>query len=259
MVVYFHRNPVTYEVFYVGIGASEKRSKDFREKSRSVVWHRYTKKYGLPIVEIVISGLTKEQAMREEIYFIKFFGMVKDGGILYNLTDGGETGSNLVEWKRNNPDKNPMFNPDIVNKLKGENSSSKRPEVRERLRIANTGKKASAETRLKQSLHKKGKPSNQPVGYKHSPEVIERMKIINKEIANRPEVKEKIKNANIGRISKRRLPVEMIDINTNIVLKTFAHITEACSFFGKPKSGNITSVIKGRRNKAFGYKWKLIN
>lgn len=257
MVVYFHRNPVTYQVFYIGIGTSEKRAYSFYEKSRSTVWHRYVRKYGKPIVDVVMTGLTKEQAVREEIYLINYFGRINNGGILYNLNDGGDTGSNLPEWVRLHPEKNPMFDPEIVKKFRGDNNSSKRPEVREKLRIANLGKKASIETKLKQSLLKKGKPSNQPIGFKHSQQTIDRLKIINKEIVSRPEVKEKLRQFNLGkRVPSKHKPVFMIDAKTNQIIKKFECARDAGILFGKPNTGNISSVCYGRRSFAFGYKWR---
>lgn len=257
MVVYFHRNPKTLQVFYVGIGTSEKRAYSFYENARSTVWHRYVSKYGKPVVDIVLQGLTKEQAIREEIYFICHFGRINNGGILYNLNDGGDTGSNLAEWVSLNPDKNPMFNPEIANRFKGENNNAKRPEAREKLRVANLGKRATKETKLKQSLLKLGKPSTQPKGYKHSEETIQKLSIINKEIANRPEVKDKIRLARLGQRNTSLFKmVCKLNPSTNEVIKTYDCIMDALMEFGKPRSGNITSVCVGRRNFAFGYKWK---
>jgi len=47
--------------------------------------------------------------------------------------------------------------------------------------------------------HRKGKTIDWLIGYKHSPETIARLRIINKEISNRPEVKLKMSLANKGK------------------------------------------------------------
>ena len=57
-------------------------------------------------------------------------------------------------------------------------------------------------------------------------------------------------------ISKHK-KVIMIDLNTNLSINTFDCITDALKHLGRDlKSGNITSVCVGRRNNAYGYKWK---
>lgn len=241
-------------MFYVGIGSLPKRAFSFTIKARNPYWHRYVNKYGKPVVQIVHFEVDKPTAIAWEIFYIKLF----DRSSLCNLTDGGEIPTNLFEWHKNNPGMNCMKRPEIVAKLSGENSSSKRPEVREKLRIANTGKRATDETKLKQSLHKKGKPSNQPKGYKHSPEVIAQLKIINRDISNRPEVKAKLRLSMLGKRNyAKHKKVSMVDIKTNNVLKTFDCITDALKYLGRDlKSGNITSACVGRRNFAYGYKWQ---
>ena len=88
MVVYFHRNPVTFEIFYVGIG-TEKRSK--QKINRNKYWHNYTTKYGFPVIQIVHTSLSKNDACNWEIYYISLLGKKINGGQLVNISDGGET------------------------------------------------------------------------------------------------------------------------------------------------------------------------
>lgn len=224
MVVYFHRNPVTGIVFYVGIG---QRRRAGESAGRNIIWNNYVRKYGRPVIEIIHENLTKSEAYFWEKHYILKYKRKKEGGTLANITAGGEN--------------NPMHN----------------EECRLKVVAANTGKRASIETKMKQSLLKKGKPSNQPKGYRHSPEVIARLKIINKEIATRPETIERIRTLNIGRRNTgKHRPVFMIDPkNNNIVIK-FDCARDAGKYFGKPNTGNIASACNGKRNFAFGYKWQ---
>ncbi len=253
MVVYFHRNPKTLDIFYVGIGSLPKRAYSFTIKARNKYWHRYVNKYGNPVVQIVHSDIDKPTAINWEVYYIKLIGRIN----LCNLTDGGEVPTNLIEWHKNNPGHNFMQTQEGKDMF-SKNNPMHNPVVVEKIRVINTGKKASDVTRIKQSLLKKGKPSNQPKGYKHSAEVISRLKIINKEITNRPEVKAKLRLSMFGKrnIGKHK-KVSMLDIKTGIILNTFDCITDALKYLGKDlKSGNISSACTGRRNNAFGYRWQ---
>ena len=253
MVVYFHRNPKTYEIFYVGIGSLSRRAYQFTGKSRNQYWHRYVSKYGNPVVQIVHSGISKAFAIKWEMFYIKLLGRVN----LCNLTDGGEIPTNLFEWHKNNPGRNFMQTPEGRLRLIN-NNPMHNPIAVEKIRIANTGKKTSYETRIKQSILKKGKPSNQPKGFKHSVETIEKLKFINKEIVNRPEVKAKLRLSMLGKRNvSKHVKVTMIDLKTNIPINTFDCITDALKHLGRDlKSGNITSACVGRRNNAYGYKWE---
>lgn len=258
MIVYFHRNPVTYEIFYVGIGTSLYRAKSFGPTARNCFWYRYVLKYGLPVVQIVHNGISKEKAIKWEIHYILLLGKRNNGGQLVNISDGGETGDNLALWTRKNPEKNPSFRPEHTQRMKL-NNPMHNPIYVDKVRKANIGKTATDETKKKQRDAKIGKPSTR-INYKHSPEVIERLKIINKEIAQRPEVKEaarlrgeKMKGkVNIAVIKK----VDMLNKDTSNYVKTFDSITDALRYLNKAtKDGNISQVCKGKRNYAFGYKW----
>lgn len=50
--------------------------------------------------------------------------------------------------------------------------------------------------------------------------------------------------------------VEMINKNTNQVIKTFSSIKDAYIFLNKQHSGHIADVCNGKRKSAYGYKWK---
>lgn len=270
MIVYFHRNPITYEIFYAGIGTRKWRSYEFNS-GRNPYWQNYVAKYGNPVVQIVHENVTKEIAHYWEKFYIKLLGRKTEDGQLTNITEGGDhtpvippesrlrCNAALVKWINENPEKNPMKRPEIVAKFSGDNNSSKRPEVRAKLKKANTGKKASAETRLKQSLLKLGKPSNRK-NFKHSAETIQQFKIINKEIASRPDVRAKLSKANKGRRNvKNSVSVQMVDLKTGNIIKTFTCITDALNIFGKLRSGNISLVCNNKRKSAFGYGWKYLS
>jgi hypothetical protein len=87
--LYYHRNPINNNVFYIGIGRL-KRAWNFRD--RNIHWKRYTKKYGLPIVELINNNLTKEEASVLEKKLILEYGRkgYELNGMLTNISLGGE-------------------------------------------------------------------------------------------------------------------------------------------------------------------------
>lgn len=87
-IVYQHRRLDTNEVFYVGIGKTERRAYSIHGRSRH--WSNVVKKHGY-IVEIMFNDLTWEDASLKEVELIRKYGR-KDLGLgeLVNLTDGGD-------------------------------------------------------------------------------------------------------------------------------------------------------------------------
>lgn len=92
MVVYFHRNPITYDIFYVGIASENGRVvRPYKKDNRSQYWVHYVNKHGGFVVQIVHKGLSKEIASYWERWYISLWGKKINGGSLVNLADGGET------------------------------------------------------------------------------------------------------------------------------------------------------------------------
>lgn len=98
-IVYQHRRLDTGEVFYVGIGKSEKRAYSIHNRNKH--WKNIINKHGY-IVEITHRNIIWEEACAIERYLIAFYGR-KDlnGGVLVNMTDGGDGIYNLsIEIKQ---------------------------------------------------------------------------------------------------------------------------------------------------------------
>jgi len=86
-VVYIHRNPKTLEIYYVGMGNTYRA---YNFSMRNKYWLNYTNKYGKPIVDIVASSLTEEDAWELEVLLIKEIGRKTKGeGTLTNISKGG--------------------------------------------------------------------------------------------------------------------------------------------------------------------------
>jgi len=94
MIVYFHRHPITNDIFYVGIGSTKERAYRFGGNKRNQFWNNYVKKHGIPIVEIVHEVETRKEAVELELKYIKQYGRRIDGsGQLVNITIGGDGGA----------------------------------------------------------------------------------------------------------------------------------------------------------------------
>ena len=87
-IVYTHKRLDTGEVFYVGIGKSEKRAHS--SKRRGKFWNDFTKNHSYT-VEITHRDIIWEEACSIERYLISFYGRRDLGeGCLVNMTDGGD-------------------------------------------------------------------------------------------------------------------------------------------------------------------------
>lgn len=52
------------------------------------------------------------------------------------------------------------------------------------------------------------------------------------------------------------IPVIQLDKDTQEIINIFPSAAKAAKFLGKERSGHIASVCKGKRQTAYGYKWK---
>jgi hypothetical protein len=101
--VYTHLNPLTKEIFYVGIGKGNRAWNQWA--GRNKFWDNYVNKYGFE-VEIIAENLTRNQAGKVEIELIAHLGrrQIDEGGTLVNRSSGGDGGSggytHTEEWKR---------------------------------------------------------------------------------------------------------------------------------------------------------------
>lgn len=151
--IYIHKNPTTFEVFYVGQGTHHKnKSKDraTSNRSRSKWWNSYVTKYGKPIVDIIFEGLDKQSADQIETFLIDFLGRKDIGtGKLINLTPGGDGRTWSEERKKLQSEKftgegHPMWGRKHDEEWRKNNS------------ISHMGKKLSEETKKKMSESRTG-------------------------------------------------------------------------------------------------------
>jgi len=94
--VYFHLKEDTGEIFYVGKG---KNKRAFSRHGRNDYWSNIVNKHGLKVV-IITESLTNKEACELEKHYIKEFGRLDSGGILVNMTDGGDGVIGSVPWNK---------------------------------------------------------------------------------------------------------------------------------------------------------------
>ena len=115
------------EPFYIGIGSDPKRA--YSNRDRNKYWKNIVNNFGYE-VDIVLDDLTWEEACEKEKEFIKMYGRFQFGGILCNMTDGGDGGFGVVVSD----------------------------ETRQKKRIISKGKIITAETREKMASKLRGRP-----------------------------------------------------------------------------------------------------
>jgi len=98
--IYRHLKP-NGEVFYIGIGSNLKRP--YKKSGRSIYWKNKVKRYPNYEVQILKTGLTKEDACELETILISWYKRADCcEGTLVNLTDGGEStyGRVMEDWQK---------------------------------------------------------------------------------------------------------------------------------------------------------------
>lgn len=136
-VVYVHKKPCG-TVFYIGKGSIKR---PYEKINRNKFWGNIVKKHGYS-VEIVVSGLSNEDATKWEIYLIQLFGRKDLGeGQLVNMTNGGE---GTIGRKASDYTKKLMSNIHKGKKLSESHIQS--------IRVSNTGRKVSDKTREMRSF-----------------------------------------------------------------------------------------------------------
>lgn len=199
-IVYKHIRVDKNEVFYIGIGKTEKRA--FEKRSRNFYW-RNIAKFGYK-VEILFNDLSWEQACEKEKEFIQIYGR-KDlnKGTLCNMTDGGDGILGLIvseETKEKIGAAN-KGNQYLLNFKHTEESKQKIGAARkdkslseitkERMGISRTGLNFSEERKLNISL---GKMKNNPACGENLPF----SKLIENEIIQIRELKGRLTTRKIG-------------------------------------------------------------
>jgi hypothetical protein len=215
--VYSHIRLDKNSPFYIGIGNQKAYKRAFMKKGRNKIWKSIVEKTKYE-VQILIDNLTKEEADIKEKYYISVYKKIKDGGILCNLTDGGDGCSGYKHDKialekiskssKGNAtrfQKGVKTTKEIIEKIKSANLGKKRTqETKQKISLAHLGKVFSEETIEKMRLAKLGK--KQPDSQKEK-RMLSKDKIYSEEVnKKRSEALRGVKKS-AESIEKRKLTI----------------------------------------------------
>lgn len=203
------KNKNIEEIFYIGIGSDSdgKYKRAFDLKMRSKFWHNMYNKYDYQ-VEIILDGLTWEQACFKEKEFINLYGRRDLGlGTLVNLTNGGD-GSNGLKWTAESKNKISILR-------KGKPGKPHTEEFKNKMREIQTGRKASEESKRKNSEAQIGRKTTEETKKKMS----ESRKGQKRSIETKKKMSESMKISNAK--SKK-----VVQISTGIVFNSIKQASE---------------------------------
>ena len=127
--VYIHRKKDNDAIFYIGISCQDKYRRAKTSIGRNNLWCKIVKKHGY-YSNILVSNISKENAIKIEVFLIKVFGRIDNNtGCLANLTDGGD----------------------------GSYNCPKSTETKQKMKLSKLGKKHTEETKQKMSIARIGK------------------------------------------------------------------------------------------------------
>lgn len=131
--VYSHVRQDKNEIFYIGMGTIQnkgnKYARAFSKYGRNKHWKRITNKTSY-IVNILFEFIDIDSCKNKEIELIKLYGKVVNGGLLCNLTDGGDGMSGLLHSEK-------------TKKLIGEKSKGRIHSLESRKKISKVAKLTS--------------------------------------------------------------------------------------------------------------------
>lgn len=206
--VYMHKNKLNNKV-YIGITCqipTSRRWKNGNGYKKCPLFYNAIKKYGWDNFEhsILYKNISKEVAEEKEKELIKKYKS-NDRNHGYNLQSGGGI-TNLSEL------------------------------TKEKLRIYNTGRKHSEETKKKMSLSHIGK--QKCLGYKHT-----------------KETKEKHRQLMLGKKNHNARGVNQYDLQGNFI-KHYDYMNQIKEYINIPTTAHISDCCRGKRNKCYGFIWK---
>ena len=247
--VYVHRRATDGSVFYVGKG---RKYRAFAKNSRSVFWKNTVAKYGYTI-EIVKDGMEEHSSLEMEIELISLYG--RDN--LVNLTDGGEGSSGYVhseeskriigEYSKGNTNTKGMKHSEESKKKIGLGNKGVvfSDERKANISASLQGHYCSTETRKKLSVAHKGKEISQETRDKISKKTMG----VKKPESMRIKIKKYMTEKNgipITCSNGMKFPSKSSAVAW---LKEIGHL-KACV-------ANISKMLLGEINSAYGYKWSI--
>jgi hypothetical protein len=225
---YIHTRASDNMPFYVGKGNGRR---SHSREGRNPYWHHTVAKHGIKI-DIAAKWSSEKEAFSHEKFLIQCFTDM--GFPMVNMTTGGEGGSHTAETLaklsklakgRKRPPRSPEWSKRIGDALRNRKISD---DVKEHLRIVNTGRKHSEVTRTKMSISARSGISD-----KH---------------------KTRNQTGALNHLSKKITCVE-----TNMKFDSAADAARYLREIGKHKAAKsgISAACRGVTHTAYGFHWKF--
>lgn len=235
---YRHIRLDTGQPFYIGIGKKQKYKSErkiydraFTKNGRNDFWRRIVVKAGHE-VEIVFEADDEKTIKQKEKEFIKLYGRSDRGGILCNLTDGGDGTWGNIAWNRG---KKGIFSKETLERAKTKRKGYKHSEeTRKRMSAINKEPNGPRFQKGYTPWNKNLKGLSWNTGKNMEPESCRKMS------------------------ESKKIPVLQFS-KTDEFIREWPSLSEAAEAFGTGP-GNIWRVCKnlGKNggNLARGFKWK---
>lgn len=242
--VYRHIRLDKNEPFYIGIGSDKTYYRANKKSQRNMHWNRIVAKTNYE-VEIMLDNLTWDEACEKEKEFIKLYKRNNYGGILANITEGGD---GVIGMIVSNETKNKLSNSikewHKTYKISDEERKKSSIRFKELNKSAEFIQKRISALRnsekLKNSyIKKKGKPS----GYKHNKE--------SKKLISISKIGKKMQKEVIEAKSKK---IVQLDLSGKI-LNIWDSAREIQRKTGLSQ-GNISRCCNGKYKQSYGFKWQ---
>jgi hypothetical protein len=232
-IVYKHTRKDNGNVFYIGIGVSEKRA--YSKFERNSRWLKTVAKVGYDI-DIALDNISWEEAKSWEVYLIGLYGRADlKCGNLVNMTNGGDgvVGRFITEEER-------------LRRLELAKNRVISKETRIKISIANTGKKKSEEERRRISERVRG-DKHPMYGIKGEAHFFYGRK-------HTEETKSLISERNKGKCAGGKNPKakKVVDIDGNIVFNSGKDLSDSL----KIPFGTIRCWLNGGRKSPVWFKYK---
>lgn len=120
--LYLHLRSDNYSPFYVGIGKNKSRAYDTIRRNK--IWKNIYNKHGF-IPVILAENLSSNEAKKREVETIKIYKRISDGGILANITLGGDGSQGLIP-KNADEFKEMLIKNNYLKTIKGKEEQRKR-------------------------------------------------------------------------------------------------------------------------------------
>lgn len=236
-IVYLHKRKDTNDVFYIGVGKHKRRA--YSKSGRNQHWHNIVNKVGY-FVEIIEQDISIENALEKEKELVKYYGKTSNGGILVNVTDGGElyahwSGTKFTPIHKYNISKGNMgkiHSTQTIEKLK----KPKTEEHKKNISRGRIGMVFSEEHKINLSKSHIGQTNWNKGGNLSS------------------DVKRKISKSLIGNSNAKTIKVFQYSLN-GVLIKEWDKLSDIKNTFGF-NLGNISQCICGKRKTSYGFIWK---